>query len=135
MKVKRTERGWPGHFICAKDCIFRRNTLLEYEDKKWIVSTVGQMLSPLTKEIDTIGANRWYETMVFEAKLQHGYWDIDVEKQIYPEQDWGIWGETWEEVIEKYPLVDNNANDMHEQIVNEMIEKIQDENFKIDSEI
>ena len=67
-KVKRTERGWAGHFICAENCQFRRNTLLEYGDRKWVISTVGRLLTTdyKTKKLkfDTIGAgNRYYETM------------------------------------------------------------------------
>ncbi len=125
-KVKRTERGWPGHFICADRCMFRRNTLLEYKDKKWVISTVGRYISSSSNKIDTVGANRWYETMVFEAKLSGEYWDADVSKQIYPEQDWRIWGKSWDEVNDKYNPVDNAANDMHERIIDEMTKRIVD---------
>ena len=122
--VKITERGWPGHFICARNCVFRRNTLLEYGGRHWIVSTVGQMISSLTNKIDSIGYNRWYETMCFEAKLIDGYWDANVSKEIDINQDWGLWAESWEELVEKYPEVDNVANEMHDKIVDEMIERI-----------
>ena len=120
--VKRTERGWGGHFILGERCLFRRNTLLEYGDRKWIVSTVGSLLTD--GEIDTIGANRWYETMVFEAVLENGYLDADVSKQIDVSQDWGIWGNSWDEVLKEHPYPDNGANNMHERIVEEMTEKI-----------
>lgn len=120
--LKRTERGWAGHFIAADSCRFRRNTLLEYKDLKWVVSTVGCCC--IGEHIDTIGYERWYETRVFEATYQDGYLDADVTKQIEISQDWGIWGRTWEEVMENYPAPDNAANDMHERIVDEMIERI-----------
>ena len=64
-EVNVIERGWPGHFMFADKCLFRRNTLLEYKDKKWIVSTVGAFRDK--NKIDTIGYRRWYETMAFEA--------------------------------------------------------------------
>ena len=125
MSVKRTERGWGAHFIAAARCLFRRNTLLEYEDRKWIVSTVGNYIPMNQTDPDTIGLDRWYETMVFEAKCIAGYIDADVTRQIETDNDWGIWGETWEEVMETYHTPDNAANAMHEKIVDEMTEKIQ----------
>lgn len=118
-EVKRTERGWAGHLIFASGCRFRRNTLLEYGDKKWIVSTVGAYVNSDGK-FDAIGYDRFYETMAFEAEEQNGYLDADVSKEIPFESDWGIFGETWKEVIEKYPQVDNVANDMHEKVVEEL---------------
>ena len=42
MEVKRTERGYPGHFILSHRCVFTRNTLLEYGETRVIVSTVGE---------------------------------------------------------------------------------------------
>lgn len=123
--VNVTERGWAGHFICADKCKFRRNTLLEYKGKKWIVSTVGAMINPLTNKIETIGYARWYETMAFVGGEKNGYIDADVSQQIYFDSDWGIWGESWNEIFENCNHTpDNAANDMHERIVSELIEKI-----------
>lgn len=133
--VKRIERGWAGHFICSHWCRFRRNTLLIFEDKRWVVSTVGCYMPPtvssdgtlkLVDKIETIGAERWYETMVFESSYDK-YDDADVSKQIYPDQPWSVFGKTYEEAEETYGDLDIYANKMHERIVQEMIRKIKEQ--------
>ena len=126
MEVKRTERGWAGHLCVSSKCLFKLNTLLEYGDKKIVVSTVGKYVNPENK-YDSIGYNRWYETMCFEAQEENGYIEADVTKEIPINQEWGIWGETWEEVLANYPKVDNKANEMHESIVQEMIKRLEGE--------
>lgn len=122
-KVKRTERGWAGHFICAENCQFRRNTLLEYGDRQWVISTVGRLLTTdyETKKLkfDTIGAfNRYYETMAFVAtKDEDGYIDANTSVPIDFESDWAI----HDIEIDS----EQRANDMHEKVVEELIKKIQ----------
>ncbi len=69
--IKRTERGWAGHFICGDRCRFRRNTLLEFGDVRIIVSTVGAMY--VDGKLDSIGVDRYYETMAFHAE-HDGQW-------------------------------------------------------------
>ena len=126
-EVNVTERGWAGHFILADRCLFRRNTLLEYKDKKWVVSTVGAYRT-LENKIDTIGHRRWYETMAFEAKERLGYIEADVEKEIFFDSEWGICGDSWEEILENCNgTPDNAANNMHDKVVNELIEKIKEQ--------
>ena len=125
-EVNVTERGWAGHLICSNRCLFRRNTLLEYKDKKWVVSTVGAYRT-LENKIDTIGHRRWYETMAFEAYEKDGYIDADIEKKIFFDSEWGIWGDSWEEVRKNYnDTPDNAANDMHDKVVSELIDKIKE---------
>lgn len=130
--VKITERGWAGHFICADKCKFRRNSLLEYGDKKWIVSTVGAMpQSEVLRKIpefcsengfETIGYERYYETMVFEAEecTEKGsdciYLDANVSEQIDFDSEWAI------DHIDFG--TDQEANDMHDAVVMELVEKI-----------
>lgn len=127
-KLVITERGWAGHFCCSSQCRFVRNTLIQYGNKRQIVSTVGKYvpLPPFnsTRKYDQIGYNRWYETMAFEAELQNGYWDADVSKQIDFNSEWEILGESWEDVVAQYPTPDNTANDMHDAVVKELSEKI-----------
>lgn len=115
MEVIKTERGWAGHFICADSCRFRRNTLIEFGNKRWVVSTVGNMV--LSGKTETIGLERYYETMAFEAKKQGFYWDANISKPIYFDSEWAISNMTdW---------VDNDANEMHEAVVKELCGKIQ----------
>jgi hypothetical protein len=127
VEVITQERGWAGHLICGTSCLFRRNTLVICDNVKWVVSTVGGLPSPLDRgQMQTIGANRWYETMVFES-LYDEYDDADVGKQIEIESDWCICGKTWEEVEEKYgKFVDKAANEMHEKVVDEIKKKIKE---------
>jgi len=120
-EVKRSERGWAGHFICSERCLFRRNTLLEYNDIKIVVSTVGAMIDihgekyPSKFKFETIGYERYYETMAFHSKKgDTRYHDIDVSKQIYFDSKWQI---------EKLDS-DDTANIMHENVVNEITEKL-----------
>ena len=110
MELIKTERGWPGHYICAYDCQFRRNTLLEYGDVRIIISTVGNYI--FKGKTDTVGHERYYETMVFHAKLDEIYWDVDVQKIVDFESEWAI--------REMETSSDQEANDMHETVVKEI---------------
>src|SRR5574344_2835014 len=127
-EVNVTERGWAGHFILSDRCLFRRNTLLEYKKKKWGVSTVGAYRT-LENKIDYIGHRRWYETMAFKAYEKDGYIDADVRNEISFDSEWGIFGDSWEEVCDNCNgTPDNAANDMHDKIVSELIDKIKERN-------
>lgn len=113
--VKKTERGWAGHFIAANSCRFRRNTLLEYNDIKIVVSTVGAMERTGHKGFETIGHNRYFETMAFHSDLSDTrYYDIDVSKQISFESEWAI-----SEID-----ADDKANIMHDVVVDEIEGKL-----------
>lgn len=105
--VKRTERGWAGHFICSYRCQFRRNTLLEYEGVFIVVSTVGRMEYTGDPMLDTVGRDSYYETMAFYSDTSDlKFHDIDVERQIHLDCDWTL-----------NEIDDNKANDMHEKAV------------------
>lgn len=122
MKPKLTERGWPGHFICAERCTFRRNTLIDFGRMKIIVSTVGMMRDGLHGQgagYDTIGAGgRYYETMAFKAKKSGPYWDIDAAKEVPFKSEGAICSETG---YKKLPAdADNKANEMHDRVVAEL---------------
>lgn len=115
-RVKITERGWPAHFICAHKCQFRRNTLVEFEDLKIVVSTVGVMKDYPSGKIETIGFERYYETMVFMGKYENPYWEADISKEIWFQNNWSL--------NECEHDSDLKAQEMHENIVQEMAETI-----------
>lgn len=115
--IKRTERGWAGHFICGTECRFRRNTLLEGEHESIVVSTVGNYHPMGRAEVDTVGHLRYYETMAFYARVDEPYIEIDVERPVEFEAPWSIDADRWQDL----PIdVDNVANDMHETVVAEI---------------
>ena len=117
MKIKRVEQGWAGHFCGAPKCSFRRNTMLVADNYiRIIVSTVGNYRTD-NKPAETIGLNRYYETMVWRAYKDSGYWEINqAEGDISFDSKWAI------DNVERGS--DNEANDMHEAIVNEIELKI-----------
>uniref|UniRef100_A0A6M3L237 Uncharacterized protein n=1 Tax=viral metagenome TaxID=1070528 RepID=A0A6M3L237_9ZZZZ len=122
-KVKQTERGWAGHFICANRCRFRRNTLLECNNVGVVISTVGLMEAHWKEgdkfyggAFEEIGYNRYFETMAFYADPNDKrYHDIDVTKQIDFDSKWAI-----NEID-----ADDKANDMHEAVVSEIHDKLE----------
>ena len=79
-RIKETYRGWQGHFIC--NCRYHLNTLLELDEQKIVVSTVG-MFYGNEKKPQMIGCNRYFETLVFEATEKNGFIDADVSKELF----------------------------------------------------
>lgn len=122
LMVKKTERGWAGHYICAHQYNFRRNTLLEKDEFAIVISTVGLMRNS-NDGIEEIGHQRYYETMAFEAKLDGNYLDADVTKSISFDSDWAI--------SEINDNSDNLANEMHEKVVEELTQKMSNNSLKL----
>lgn len=115
-EIIRTERGWAGHYCRADKCLFRRNTLLQQGDIRIIVSTVGALFD--NDKIEPIGLDRYFETMVFKARyVQNKYWDVDVRHQLGFSSPWRI----------SEPDKDDEANNMHERVVDEFIERLKKE--------
>jgi hypothetical protein len=110
--IKRTERGWAGHFICADRCRFRRNTLLEHKEVRIVVSTVGLLV--IDGKIETVGHARYFETMAFHAEYDGRYWDANVSREVEFDSPWSI----------AELDADDKANDMHEAVVEEISNKM-----------
>ena len=121
MKAKVTYRGWPGHFCCGTSCVFHLNTLIEFRDKKVVVSTVGMMKNPRIpgikneSEYGEIGCNRYYETMAFYAQKEKEFWDADVSREINFESNWA-YGNIKDEWA---------ANKGHWKVVDELVNKLE----------
>lgn len=91
MEVKRTERGWAGHLCLGYLCEYHRNTLLEYNGKKVVVSTVGRLQKDLYRPLyDEVGRDRHFETMAFLAKENDKYNDADVSKELVFDSNWSL---------------------------------------------
>jgi len=125
-QIKRTERGWPGHYIAAFYCTFRMNTLLEYNGYQIVISTVGN------KRIEKNGIvsiepiridNGFYETMVFHAYYNGKYIEANVGQDIDVASNWVL---RYPSVDDMPDNVDNLVVDMHETIVNEICQMMID---------
>lgn len=112
--VKRTEKGWGGHFVGCNRCMFRRHTMLEYMDITITVSTVGNWMPYDDRKVSPIASIRHFETMAFHSLpvTKEAPWkDADLSRGIMLLSPWQIRGE-WKE---------QEANDMHEKVVDEII--------------
>ncbi len=114
-EITRVERGWTAHFICGHRCQFRRNTLITQERKRIVISTIGMLRDNGNGKIETVGNNRYYETMAFKARYEAPYWEANTSKQVSFESKWSL-----NEKVFKSDMV---ANEMHETVVNELIKK------------
>ena len=123
--VYTEERGWPGHFCGAKDCRYKRNTLVRspsrFADKAIVVSTVGDYRPNEQKGVNTpemIGLNRYYETMAFMSDMNDPYLDADIRKEISFDSNWCL--DSWED-----DDIDLQADAMHNAVVKEISEKLE----------
>jgi hypothetical protein len=113
--IEIIERGWAGHYIGARSCLFRRNTLMEDKEKgvAVVISTVGNMPDKETGKPMMLGLGRHYETMVFVASQQGSYMDADVKYEL----PYFSGLEITEDNINE---VDNLANEMHQKVLGEI---------------
>ena len=110
--VTRTERGWASHYCCADRCLFHRSTLLEYNGKAIVVSSVGRQANNDRSYFVKIGIDRYFETMVFYAN-DDKYRDADVKKKLY--LDYPDSNDPCDEI---------GANNKHEEVVDLFVDKL-----------
>ena len=126
MEVKRTERGRAGHFCCSYRCEYHRNTLLEYNGMKVVVSTVGRLRKDMFSDTyEDLGYKRYFETMAFMAKEDDKYNDADVEREIQFDAKWCL----------PSPDMELEADAMHEDVVMELSKRLVDGTLLLISEI
>ena len=126
MEVKRTERGWAGHFCCSYRCEYHRNTLLEYNGMKVVVSTVGRLRKDMFSDTyEDLGYKRYFETMAFMANEDDKYNDADVEREIQFDAKWCL----------PSPDMELEADVMHEDVVIELSKRLVDGTLVLISEI
>ena len=122
MEVKRTERGWAGHFCLGYRCEYHRNTLLEHDGVKVVVSTVGRLLKDVVRPgYDEVGCDRHFEAMAFLAESNDKYNDADVSKEVVFDSNWSL----------PRPNMELEADEMHEAVVKEISERMINNNLEI----
>ena len=132
--IQQIERGWAAHFIGAAHCRFHRNTLLVAHKngefmREVVVSTVGMYIPASLPEHtlipEPVGFDRYYETLIFEAKQRGYYTEADTYREIILDLDlpWYINEETFREQRDS---IDDAANMMHDNLVTAVIQHLQD---------
>ena len=121
MEIKRTERGWAGHFVCGPRCNWHRNTLVQDEKGRYIVISSIGALPILDSNGDRIGfapigVCRYYETMVFVAKREGLFIEADVGQQR------SVGNLKWYVNKEPNGRTDLEAEEIHENHVKYVIE-------------
>jgi hypothetical protein len=116
LEVKRTERGWDEHFIETSHCYFRRNTLLECGEERIVVVTIG-----IPEGCEQENGCGHYETMAFRAKKVGIYWVADRTKKFHFKSNRHLPREYFHPSPETFNA---EANDMHETVVAEIIERL-----------
>ena len=125
MEVKRTERGWAGHFCCSYRCEYHRNTLLEYNGTKVVVSTIGRLRDATRGAFAELGYGSFFETMAFMANEDDKYNDADVERELSFDAKWCL----------PSPDMELEADAMHEDVVIELSKRLVDGTLVLTSEI
>lgn len=120
-----TERGWAGHFAYGNFCNYHRNTLISYNEKKIVVSTVGKFrpfslrrclhtekgFEPLDERVD--GGEQHYQTEIAYAKFINGYWEYPLSDGIYDDDafKYGIYDDVLLEYQDKVSRIDPSFDD------------------------
>ena len=81
-----------------------------------VVSTVGNYRPEYKNGPDTIGYERYYETMAFKARKDGVYWEADIGNEFPFESNWAI------DHLEQE--TDKEADEMHEKVVKEISKKL-----------
>ena len=113
MEVKRTERGWAGHCCLSNLCEYHRNTLLECNGAKVVVSTIGRLRDVTSGTFAELGYGSFFETMAFMSK-ENG--DADVTRELLFESKRHL----------PSPDMELEADAMHEDVVTELSKRLVD---------
>ena len=123
MAVTRTERGYPGHLIVSRWCVYHRNTLVSDGWQRIVVSSIGHYIPRDSDgEPETIGVSQYYETMAFRVRDADPYVEADTSDQVSLEC------ETYITDIEFD--ADFRADAMHEAAVEEITARIERGEFR-----
>lgn len=115
-KIEVIERGWVGHFCKGDHCRFHRNTLLQYENKRLNVSTIGLLtIGGCVLPLD--GKTRYFETRVFGVMKISGLWLADPDKELFVKSKTEL---SFNSSIEMHLGVWGLGDDLHNMVVEEV---------------